>query len=290
MTELSQTSGTYSPPLPTRTVSVGRRLNSARWPASLRRLQDGAKKLAWTAIEARLVRTPVRYAFRELLRRGIGDYSLRRGSGRFSVRHRSSDVDIFQKFYACGYYDWPAEVGAQLAGLARPVNVLDLGANIGLFEVHASDQVLIRQTVCFQPDPATADVLSRVRASNGARWEIVRACASNQPGQVMFRSGRHNFSRIETDGDFPVPAVDVFPYVAGADLVKMNIEGSEREILQDPRLAETAAVGIVEYRRIRNPAGHITHSAQSLFERAGYQTRVAVSHDDNGLLWAWKRS
>jgi FkbM family methyltransferase len=289
MSEILHSAESVSVPAPpTRSVKLGRQLNSAPWPRPLRGLRDGAKKLAWTTIESHLVRTPGRYAFRELVRATTADYALRHGTGRVCLRHRSGDIDIFRKFYAYGYYDWPAEVTAQLSALGRPANLLDLGANIGFFEVHAADQVQIGNVVCFEPDPANSDVLDRVRFTNGASWEIVRACASNRAGSVMFKSGHHNFSRIETDGDYPVTAVDVFPYIANADLVKMNIEGSEWEILQDERLAETSAVWIVEYHRIRNPAGNITESARGLFERCGYTTRIAVSHRDNGLLWAWK--
>lgn len=269
-------------------VALGRRVTSAPWPRQLEAVRAGAKKLAWTAFEARQVRTPWRYAFRELVRPTVGDYALRTGDGRFSVRHRTGDVDIFRKFYAYRYYEWPPEVLAQLTALGRPVDVLDLGANIGFFQVHARDQLPVGKVVGFEPDPSNADLLERVRAANGADWKVIRACASNADGEVRFKSGHQNFSRIENDGDRVVPKLDVFPYIAQADLVKMNIEGSEWEILEDPRLAETSPVWIVEYHRIRNPANDIDSLASCLFERVGYETRIAMSHQGNGLLWAWK--
>ena len=44
------------------------------------------------------------------------------------------------------------------------------------------------------------------------------------------------------------PRVDVFPYLAAADLVKIDIEGSEWEILADARFAGIAArVLVLEY-------------------------------------------
>jgi FkbM family methyltransferase len=163
-----------------------------------------------------------------------------------------------------------------------------LGANIGFFEIHTRQQLPVGKVVCFEPDPANARMLDRVRSENGADWEIIRSCASNRDGTAMFKSGHQNFSRIEPDGDTAVATRDVFPYVAQADLVKMNIEGSEWEILEDRRLAETSAVWIVEYHRIRSPEPDITARARRLFERCGYTTRVAVAHEGNGLLWAWK--
>jgi FkbM family methyltransferase len=269
-------------------VRLGRRVATAPLPTQLERARALAKKLAWTAFEARLTTTPVRYARRELFGGGLGEYELRHSGGRFAIRHQSGDVDIFRKFYAYGYYEWPFEVAAALRRLGRPINTLDLGANIGFFEVHSREQLPVAGVVAFEPDPANGEMWDRVRRANGESWELVKACASNAAGTTRFRSGAHNFSRIDSDGDFEVPVADVFPYVERADLIKMNIEGSEWEILEDPRLAETDAIWFVEYHRIRNPEEDITASVRQLFERSGYSTRLAMSHQDNGLVWAWK--
>jgi FkbM family methyltransferase len=276
------------PPRAALTVELGRRLTSAPLPKPLAALRSASKKVAWTAFEARLVTTPLRYAYRELIRPSTADYTLRNGGVRFSVRHRSGDIDIFRKFYAYRYYEWPAAVTARLRALGRPLSVVDLGANIGFFQVHARSQMPIGQAICFEPEPSNAGVLEHVRDLNVGGWQIIRACASNTEGTVRFRTGGHNFSRIESDGDLEVPALDVFPIVADADLVKMNIEGSEWEILEDPRLAESSAVWIVEYHRMRNPDPDIVSLVRRQFERAGFETHLAMSVEDNGLLWAWK--
>ncbi len=216
------------------------------------------------------------------------DYALRDGGARFSVRHRSGDVDIFRKFYAYGYYDVPAEIAAKMSALGRAVNVLDLGANIGFFEVFTRSRLPVGQVVCFEPDPSNAAVLEHVRDANGADWEIVRACASNRDGRARFNTGRKNFSRIANSGDMDIAVLDVFPRIAQADIVKMNIEGSEWDILEDARLAQTSASWIVEYHHIASPDPDIHALCKKLFERAGYTVRVAASTEDNGLLWAWK--
>lgn len=273
---------------PLRSVRVGRLASSARLPRPLEGLRSTAKKIAWTAVEASRVRTPVRYAISELTSRRRGDYTLRRGGGRFSVRHRSGDVDIFRKFYAYGYYNLPEEIQARLGSLARPVDVLDLGANVGFFEVFTRERLDIGRVTCFEPDPANAEVLEGVRDANGADWQIIRACASNRDGRALFDSGRKNFSRVSSSGDADVACVDVFGYIAQADLVKMNIEGCEWGILQDARLADASAAWIVEYHRIANPQTEIHALCRSLFEDAGFTVRLATKTEDNGLLWAWK--
>jgi FkbM family methyltransferase len=272
---------------------IGRSLKLAAWlsrapmPRQLDSARAVAKKLAWTAYEAQLVDAPARYAYHELFRPAVRDYKLRHSGTQFAIRHGTGDVDIFRKFYAYRYYEWPVEVVAKLRRLRRPIKTLDLGANIGFFEVHAREQLPVGRAVAFEPDPANGRMFERVRDANAVDWEIVKACASNRDGSVLFRSGAHNFSRIASDGDYEVPALDVFPYIAEADLVKMNIEGSEWEILEDPRLAATSQVWIVEYHRIRNPEPDITTHVRRLFERSGYTTQIATSHRDNGLVWAW---
>jgi FkbM family methyltransferase len=289
MTEMIKTAQPLAePPRAARAVQVGRRLTSAPLPKPLATLRAASKKLAWTAFEARLVTTPLRYTYRELVNPTTADYTLGTGGTRFSVRHRSGDIDIFRKFYAYRYYEWPAAVTAKMRALGRPLKLVDLGANIGFFQVHARSQMPIGEVTCFEPDPANSGVLEHVRDINGAGWRIIRACASNAESTVRFRTGGHNFSRIEGDGDLEVPAHDVFPIVADADLVKMNIEGSEWEILEDPRLAENPSVWIVEYHRMRNPDPDITSLVRRQFEHAGFETHLAMSVEDNGLLWAWK--
>jgi FkbM family methyltransferase len=269
-------------------VRVGRRLSSARWPSRLEGLRRALKKLAWTAVEARQVSTPVRYALRELTSHDRSDYSLRSSGTSFSVRHRSGDIDIFRKFYGYGYYELPAELLMRLRSVGRPIDILDLGANIGLFEVFASDRLSVGRAVCFEPDPANAGVLTRVRMANDANWEIVCACASNTHGRTRFTTGRKNFSKVDETGDLIVERIDVFPFIERADLVKMNIEGSEWDILRDSRLAQTSAAWIVEYHRIASPSTDIHSLSRALFERAGYTVRLAARAPDNGLLWAWK--
>jgi len=273
---------------PILSVRLGKRITEGRWPAPLEPLRTATKRLAWLAVEAKLVRSPARYVLREVATSRRGVYALRSGSGRFSVRHRSGDIDILRKFYAYGYYDLPAEVDRRLRELRQDVRVVDLGANIGFFDVYLRDRLPVGHTICVEPDPANAAVLAGVRDANAADWELVRACASNRAGVAMFNTGRKNFSRISDDGDTAIPTIDVFPLLEQADLVKMNIEGSEWDILRDPRLAQTANVWIVEYHRIGNCDPDIHGEVVRLFERVGYTTRLAMKTHDNGLLWAWR--
>lgn len=273
---------------PLRGVRIGRQITSIPLPGLFDGPQRLAKRLAWTALEARRVRTPVRYAASELLTKQRGDYELRNGSGRFSVRHGTGDVHIFRKFYAYGYYDLPAEVSASLRSLGRGIRVLDLGANVGFFEVFTRSRLDIDSVVCFEPEPSNAAMLDRARTANGGDWQVVRACASNRDGRARFNTGRENFSRISNGGDTDIAMVDAMPYMAEADLIKMNIEGSEWDILLDERFKDVSASWIVEYHRISNPEPDFHALARRLFEQAGYTVKLAFTSENNGLLWAWR--
>jgi FkbM family methyltransferase len=282
-------SGEWKSANPLPSVRLGRRIATTAWPRRLEWLRDAIKRLSWTAVEMRLVDDPVRFGLRELLTRRTAVYGLRNGTSRFTVRHHSGDIDIFRKFYAYGYYDIPELLATRLRGLGRPLTVVDLGANIGLFETFTRDRLSIGHVTCLEPDPYNRSILEQTRAANSADWDIVAACASNRAGEVLFNTGRKNLSRIGEAGDMSIPAIDVFPYVEAADLVKMNIEGSEWEILADERLAGTSLIWIVEYHAIANPEPDIHGLVTRLFERAGYQVSFAAqSADINGLVWAWK--
>jgi hypothetical protein len=83
----------------------------------------------------------------------------------------------------------------------------------------------------------------------------------------------------------PTPAVDVFPYLAEAALIKIDIEGAEMPLLTDPRFAELSAkIVLLEY--------HPPHSRMAVvgaLEHAGY---TVDPFDERlpgiGELCAWK--
>jgi FkbM family methyltransferase len=106
----------------------------------------------------------------------------------------------------------------------------------------------------FEPDPLNVEVLTRFIEASVRRdsWRVVEACAGVADGTIALPDGEHRRSRLDASSEAGeasiVPVVDVFPYVGGADLLKMDIEGREWAILEDSRLAETDVTEIyVEY-------------------------------------------
>lgn len=232
------------------------------------RFERGRLALGWrtsAAVEERL-----RFLSRELLgRRYTRTYRLRDSSLRMVIRHPIVDLWVVHEVFAAGEYEIPAEARERLAHLDHPVRVLDLGGNIGLFGLYVHREMKAR-VVSFEPDPRNAASLRRCMAANpDLQWELVPAAAGTRAGQTRFISdfGLSQVERIAADYDghatrdrwlppslheiYPstptvlVSVVDVMPYLAECDLLKVDIEGAEWDLLADPRFAATSAVAVV---------------------------------------------
>jgi FkbM family methyltransferase len=212
------------------------------------------------------------------------------------LRHRTPDFVSFDQAFRRREFDLLPEVGSALIALDRPLVVLDLGANIGLFGAHVLGAVSPRRIVAFEPDPFNSEVLRHTIAANGldVTWELVEACAATGDGDVTFVVGAFGRSRTATDDDaastIVVPAVDVFSQLAVADLVKFDIEGSEWEILLDGRFADIPASAIhFEYHERLCPEPEPRALAVRRLEVAGFEVRpMFESSPGNGVLWAWR--
>jgi FkbM family methyltransferase len=221
----------------------------------------------------------------------VAEYELRGSSVAIALRHRTADVGLITEIFHHRVY---ATTPAPAAVLARTgvKRIVDLGANIGLFgawsRVHWPGATLL----AFEPDPLNADVLRRCVAANGseATWQVVEAAASNRDGSLGFVRAGDWSSRIEADANTSVPAVDVFPYLEDVDLLKIDIEGSEWDLLLDERFVEVPARLIaLEYHAHRCPEPDARSAATAALERAGFMVEpVLHAPEGHGVLWGWR--
>jgi len=274
---------------------------------SLRRFAGRPRIEPLTALLLRawLVRPAPLFVLREALRRRVTRVYRLRGSGlKVVIRHRTGDVVTLGEVFHEPDYRPPAEVQAALGPVER---VLDLGANIGLFGAFAAARWPGARITAFEPDPANADIHQRAIRLNGleSRWALVRAAAGNYDGLAGFHPGGVALSHLvdaphdpsgERDGTAPaggtieVPVVDVMTQIADADVVKIDIEGGEWMLLEDPRFAVSPPGALVfEYHPRFCPGGDPRERAESLLAEAGLSSR-AVWHrsDGHGMLWAWR--
>lgn len=263
---------------------------------------------------ARFVLNELRRA-REPVRR---EYTLKDSGLTVALRQPLVDMWPLEEIFRLREYEPPAEAVNVLGTVARPLRVLDLGGHIGLFGLFACAAFPGSTIVSFEPDPDNAALLSRCIEANslGERWHLVQACARKADGTTEFASSYH-LSRAVTSPDdslkelqaeiagglsflagtaltlgekrLVVECRDVFPFMADADLIKMDIEGAEWEILLDDRMGNVHAPAmVVEYHEAHSPPGDSEEAARRALARAGYETGPARRGVENGTLWAWR--
>ena len=264
------------PAAPNGETALGRRLRFIR--------QYGA----WR----RAVRELWRFKWREHRARGIvRAYHTRGGAVPYFIRHGTRDVGIFSEIFIAGEYDPPPAVAERLAALGRPPRVLDLGGNVGLFAASCRERWPGARVVTVEPDPENLALLRRM-ADGAHEVEVVPACATSFDGSVRFVAGKFAESHVAGEGSaeetIEVPCVDVFRMAQSADLVKMDIEGSEWEILADPRLSSLEVTAwVMEWHDKRCPHDDPSSAARAALQVAGFE--VLCEHrplPSNGTLWA----
>jgi FkbM family methyltransferase len=240
------------------------------------------------ARHASRLRSPARYLWREVVarRQVLASYRLRESGRTLHLRHRTQDLGSFHEVFVKRNYDPPPPALEILSALPDGFLAADLGANIGLFGVRLLGLRPDARIVAFEPDPANLAVLRATVAANGAadRWQVIDACALTADGNVAFRSGEFLHSRV-IDGPPNVRALDVFPLISQAGLIKIDIEGSEGSILADDRfLSLEARLIAMEY----HPP-HPRSWVEDRFRTAGFTVQPFRERASGlGEFWAWR--
>jgi FkbM family methyltransferase len=255
-----------------------------------------AMPLAARLICARLVRESGRFFLREIVRpAGVFRYRLRDGGAIVFLRHAVQDGATMAEVFHRHDYDPTPEL---LAALSDPRRILDLGANIGLFGIYAAQRWPRASIVGYEADPENAAVHERTIAANGlsGRWRVERSAAGARDGEVELAAGRAMGSFVVAPGTDPgvptirVPVRDVLPELAGADLVKLDIEGGEWEILADERFRrEPPPLLVLEYHPHLGPDGDPRAAAERALADAGLRiAEIWHRPDGYGMVWAWR--
>jgi FkbM family methyltransferase len=218
-------------------------------------------------------------------------YRLRSSDAVVFVRHGAPDVAALGEVFYEAQYEPPAEIAKALDELGRPPSVLDLGANVGYFSAFAATRFPGAHVVAIEPDMTNIPLLRRTAAANGWEWEVVEAAATTADGEVPFAGGRFTFSRIE-EGGTPVRAVDAMPFLARADVAKIDIEGGEWAILGDDRFASAAPLALaLEHHPYLAPDDGPDAAVRRLLGAAGYDVVRALDlAPGQALIWALRRT
>jgi FkbM family methyltransferase len=245
-------------------------------------------------LRARTVRPSVPFVLRETLRRpGVRVYRLAGGGLRVTIRHRvPGDVVTLGEVFHDRLYVPDPDIEEVLDGVA---DVLDLGANIGLFGAFALNRWPAARITAYEPDPDNIAIHRRTIEINGleARWRLVPEAAGARDGELQFLPGRATLSRAAVAGEpgaISVPLRDVLPAIAATDLLKLDIEGGEWEILTDPRFrASPPRVVILEYHPYLCPTDDPRATAEEALRAANMRFRLVRHYPSgHGMLWGWR--
>lgn len=239
-------------------------------------------------LRARTVRPSTAFVVRELLRRrGPFAYRVAGGRLRVVVRHCGGDpVTLGEVFHERTYEPPP---GLDL----DPRRIVDLGANVGYFGGFALERWPRASIEAYEPDPDNAAVHAHTIRINRLeeRWRLHRAAASTSDGELRFHASGDALSHAGEGGALAVRADDVLPVIAGADLLKMDIEGGEWPILADPRFVSDPPRAIVlEYHPDGAPGPDPRAAALDRLSAAGLTAMATIFRrsDGYGMLWAWR--
>lgn len=275
----------------------------------MRRLSPAAV-IVWgiTVAAARHVTDPVRFAANELaLRRVTRRYTVR-GSGRqVLIRHPLLDAFILDEVLAGSAYDLPSDIRTALAG--RQAKIVDVGAHVGMATLALLDQLPDAEVIAIEAHPDSARLLKANISINGLEERVTAvAVAAGVSEGVMVIEGYSGLAHAARDDreltdDIPflhraapdvkavsVPVIDVLPLIAEADLLKIDIEGSEWPILADSRFKTVSARAVVlEYHPQSAPGTDPAEAAAGLLRDAGFAVGKPFDvRGDAGVMWAWK--
>ena len=214
------------------------------------------------------VRETLRFAGRELFSRHcVGVYRLRRSGRTLSVRHPASDAWVVYEVVRRGVYLPPPEVERAIRTRTDSPRIVDLGAHVGSASLLLLERFPGGARGGGRAEPgqrraASADDRAQrprraVRSPSRSRRAPRRAprrsrdSRSSRTSSARAPPRRSTTSRTCADSSTthpPAPTAGrgcrcVRPARWDADLVKMDIEGAEWPILQDPRFAELADLG-----------------------------------------------
>jgi FkbM family methyltransferase len=263
---------------------------------------------AVSAAAARHVTDPVRFAANELaLRRVTRRYTVRASGRQVLIRHPLLDAFVLAEVVGGSAYDLPSEVRTVLAG--RQVKIVDVGAHVGMATLALLDQLPDGEVVAIEPHPDSARLLNANISINGLDDQVTAvAVAAGVSKGVMVMEGHSGLAHAARDDreltdDVPflhraapdakavsVPVIDVLPLIADADLVKIDIEGSEWPILADSRFKALSARAVVlEYHPQGAPGPDPAAAAAGLLRGAGFAVGKPFDvRGDAGVMWAWK--
>lgn len=136
------------------------------------------------------------------------------------------DLSVASEFIRSGY-EFPD---------TTPAQIIDGGANIGLFAVMASRRFPEVRVACFEANPDNMPALRRNLANNHANAEAINQALWSGDSELVFHSHMAYSGHVAESGAEPetgntVKVKAILPDVGPDCWLKLDIEGAEYEVL-----------------------------------------------------------
>jgi len=203
---------------------------------------------------------------------GSGERTVRTVDG-FAMRVFADDL-IGRHLLMSGKFD--RSVIEALLDLSKPGDTfVDIGANIGYYSAVFLNEVKDSNVICFEPQPAVADLLKTNVGQFTGRAKVHQIGLADQDGELRFHidAANRGASRIRSDGETVIPvrnAAEIFAAFDRLDLMKIDVEGYEepifRAIEQELVRLKPRAILFEDQTGAAAPSGALG----SILARAGY--------------------
>jgi FkbM family methyltransferase len=201
----------------------------------------------------------------------------------------NNDSGVAYEVFVHMYYCPPVWIPPERVKL-----VVDLGANVGISCLWWLANYWRADVIAFEPHPGHAAQARANIALNGYQSRIeLHQSAVGPAAMKAFISDDGAASALSDQGasGFEVDVVDFFVELAGrrVDILKLDIEGSEVALLDDPRFAtfDVGALGMEWHRPDATGRGGRDWCIHRLCE-LGFAVYVTADHGEQGILWAYR--
>jgi FkbM family methyltransferase len=197
----------------------------------------------------------------------------------------SSDLNTANEVFAGEVYRPPVR-------LRRPVRrIVDLGSNVGYTLLYWRRLFPEAKILAFEPHPRHQSQIEEHVRLNGMedQVELHKVAAGIAEGTATLTDSESASALVagsERTG-FSVPVRDIYEVLRSEsfDLMKMDIEGSEYPILDDPRFYDLRIpLVVLEWHRTADPR-YGREWCEARMQAAGYEVRRGCEFAEFGLLW-----
>ena len=172
--------------------------------------------------------------------------------------------------------------------------IVDVGANVGMSCLYWLAAYWRAKVIAFEPHPGHAAQCKANLERNGfmsrATLHDVAAGTANARAWISNAGTSSQVGTVPGDG-YETEVIDFFALLGGRriDILKIDIEGGEYELLEDPRFGELdiGAIILEWHEREDRPEGHAW--CRERLRELGYQLYPMFEQKTYGMMWAYQK-